>query len=83
LFKVVQLLANIAVAIFRVNMRWLFISWQPYSIGQGVDGALNVMVLIGGVEEQATDYFLVKGMQLFKILACYSESSMFNPSCCQ
>jgi hypothetical protein len=37
-------------------MCWLFISWQPYSIGQGVDGALNVMVLIGGVEEQATDY---------------------------
>jgi hypothetical protein len=43
-------LANTVVAIFRVNI-WL-IFWQPY-VWQAVGGQLDVMKLIGGVEQQA------------------------------
>jgi hypothetical protein len=43
--------ANTAAAIFKVCMRWGEF-WRPY-IGQAVGGKINLMVLIGGAEEQA------------------------------
>jgi hypothetical protein len=51
--KLSNISANIAVAIFRVNL-FLMVEhfWQPY-IGQAVGGELDLMVLIGGVEERA------------------------------
>jgi hypothetical protein len=44
-----NVLANIAVAVFKVGMRWGKF-WRPY-IGQAVSGKINLMVLIGGAEE--------------------------------
>jgi hypothetical protein len=41
-----KVLANIAVAIFRVGMKWGEF-WRPY-IGQAVSGEINLMVLIDG-----------------------------------
>jgi hypothetical protein len=45
-----NVLAN-AVAIFKVDMYWDEF-WRSY-IGQAVSGEIVLMVLIGGVEEQA------------------------------
>jgi hypothetical protein len=44
-------LANIAVAVFKVNLWWGEF-WKPY-IDKAVGGKVDFMVLIGGVEEQA------------------------------
>jgi hypothetical protein len=43
--------ANIAVAIFKVGVWWGEF-WRPY-IGQAVSGKIDLMVLIGGMEECA------------------------------
>jgi hypothetical protein len=52
MLKVIQHLANIAVAIFRVSVYWLGIFWKPF-MEQAAGSEWDMMKLTGGVDKQA------------------------------
>jgi hypothetical protein len=48
----ISILANVAIAVFKVKKVWWAELWDLY-VGLIIGGKLDLMVLIGGAEEQA------------------------------